>query len=65
MTNEEKGILGEKYVSKKIKEVIKTLGKDIRLYGPIILKYYSIYGEMTCDCIREYYYIGRNKKWFL
>lgn len=49
MTNEEKGILGEKYVSKKIKEVIKTLGKDIRLYGPIILKYYSIYGEMTCE----------------
>lgn len=49
MTKEEKGILGEKYVSQKIKETIKYLGKDIKLFGPIILKYYSIYGEMTCE----------------
>ena len=37
MTNEEKGILGEN-MFQKIKEVIKTLGKDIRLYGPIYVK---------------------------
>lgn len=43
MTNEEKGILGEKYVSKKIKEVIKTLGKDIKLYGPIYVKTIQMY----------------------
>lgn len=49
MTKEDKGILGEKYVSQKIKEAIKYWGKDIKLFGPIILKYYSIYGEMTCE----------------
>ena len=49
MTKEDKGILGEKYVSQKIEEAIKYWGKDIKLFGPIILKYYSIYGEMTCE----------------
>ncbi len=38
MTNEEKGILGENMFQKKIKEVIRILGKDIKLYGPIYVK---------------------------
>lgn len=38
-----KGNIRGKYVSKKIKEVIRILGKDIKLYGPIYVKTIQMY----------------------